>query len=87
MALKTLLLGVALLAATETFAIDSGIAEKASMNLKEGVNYEVLTFPRGSTKLSAAQKRQLKSLADASGADIEDVHVAVWSDQSFPKNA
>lgn len=64
----------------------SGYVATANMNLKEGVNYQVLTFPRGSANLSAAQKRQLKSLADASMGDIDDIHIAVWSDQAFPRN-
>jgi hypothetical protein len=64
-----------------------GYMATANMNLKEGVNYQVLSFPKGSAALTSAQKRQLKSLADASKGDIDSIHVAVWSDMAFPKTA
>ncbi len=56
----------------------------AELNIKEGVDFQVLGFPAGSSKLSAAQKRQLKALRDSASGDVDKIHVAVWSDRPFP---
>jgi len=63
------------------------IATTANMNLKEGVDYQVLTFPRGKSDLSTAQKKEINSLLLNAAGGIDNIHVAVWADQAFPKNA
>lgn len=62
-------------------------ATAANMDLREGVDYQVLTFPRGKADLSTAQKKEINSLLLNAAGGIDNIHVAVWSDQAFPKNS
>lgn len=64
-----------------------GPAETASMNLREGVDYQVVTFSRGSADLTLAQKKAIKAVHDSAVGGIDEIHVAVWSDQAFPRNS
>ncbi len=64
----------------------------ANMPMKQGHNYEVIQFKKGSAELTAASKNSLKKLVDnakASGHEISESYLAVWSDKKFPmgKNA
>jgi hypothetical protein len=55
-------------------------------NQQAAINYKVIYFKQGSSELDTASKDTINSLIDSSKAkgEIAKVHLAVWSDKSFP---
>ncbi len=65
----------------------SGAAVGIPSQYREGHEFAVITFKKGTSELTDSAKEELRSLVrEANAAGIEDIHVAVWSDKSFPKN-
>lgn len=56
------------------------------MAIKAGQDYQVLEFSGGTSQLSDSAKTSLRKLIDNAKAqgEINNVHVAVWSDKPFP---
>jgi hypothetical protein len=52
-----------------------------------GTRYQVIDFKEGSAEIAQVERQKLRTLVDNAKAkgQIAKVHVAVWSDKSFPK--
>jgi hypothetical protein len=78
----SMVLSAAFLGATTAFA-----AGDQAKKMKQGQDYQVLEFKKGSSELTDSAKKNIRNMiqnAKASGK-IEQAHVAVWSDKQTPK--
>lgn len=64
-----------------------GSAKSQQTAMKKGENYHVINFSGKSANLTDAQKREIRTLIDTAKqkGEIDQVHVAVWSDKAFPQ--
>lgn len=65
----------------------TGYEKSQQRAMKKGENYHVINFSGKATNLTDAQKREIRTLIDTAKqkGEIDQVHVAVWSDKAFPQ--